>query len=146
MKIIDIVRLEDSREGTFGALLIDQRVFCCTLEPPNLGNRKNVSNIPQGAYVCERVDSPKYGDTFEVTRVMGRSHILFHAGNFVEDTKGCILLGRKWGTLKGDRAVLNSGATFDEFMRKLRGLDQFYLIIKDPPQMQKQYSGEGVEF
>lgn len=124
-----LVRLEEAPDGTFGALLIDGVIFCCTLEPPDLNNKVNVSNIPPGLYVCKRVNSPKYGETFEITNVPGRTHVLFHSGNVVDHTKGCVLLGEKWGKLKGDRAVLNSGYTFDKFLTTLSVIEYFDLDI-----------------
>lgn len=130
--VVTIVRLASSPKGTFGALLINDtgeagngEPFCVTLEPPFGFNRPNVASIRAGEYTARRVVSPKYGNTFEVTGVPGRSHILFHAGNVVEHTEGCILLGQYFGKLKGDRAVLNSGATFQAFLDRLAGADAF---------------------
>jgi len=131
--MLKIVRLEEADDGTFGTLLIDTHVFCVTLEPPDLDNQQNISNIPPGKYVCRRVDSPKFGITFEITGVPGRTHVLFHAGNVVLNTEGCVLLARKWGVLRVHsveyRAVLNSGNTFKEFMQKMDGIDECMLEI-----------------
>ena len=60
-----------------------------------------------------------------------RFKILFHAGNFAEDTEGCILVARKFGVLKGGRAVLNSGDTFKQFMETMFGVDEFQLTITE---------------
>jgi hypothetical protein len=54
-----------------------------------------------------------------VLNVPGRTLILFHAGNRVGNTEGCILLGETIGKLSGNRAVLNSGVTFKRFMEAL---------------------------
>lgn len=116
MEKVDIVRLEKSEEGTFGVLRVDGRVVCVTLEPPDRGNRPDVSCIPAGRYACERVESPAFGPTFEVVGVPGRSHILFHAGNVVRDTRGCVLLGSRYGRLGRDRAVLESRAALGSFL------------------------------
>lgn len=126
---VQLIRLEESDDGTFGALVIGGKVFCVTLEPPDEGNQRNISNIPPYKYICVRVASPKYGNTFEVTNVPGRSHILFHKGNETKDTKGCILLGDKFGKLRGDRAILNSGFTFNRFKKALVNVDAFELEI-----------------
>ena len=129
--MLKIVRLEEAEDGTFGALLINAHVFCVTLEPPDKDNQKNISNIPPGKYTCKRINSPKYGDTFEITGILNRSHILFHSGNVVSHTKGCVLIARKWGVLKGDRAGLNSGNTFREFLRKMVGINKCELEIME---------------
>lgn len=120
--MIKIIRLEESDDGTFGVMMIDGHVFCVTLEPPDLDNKSNVSNIPPGSYTLRRGMSPKYGETFEISGVRSRSHILIHAGNIVDHTKGCVLVAQYFGKLKGDRAVLNSGKTFRSFMAKMEGM------------------------
>ncbi|AMK10285.1 DUF5675 family protein [Pseudodesulfovibrio indicus] len=116
MEKVDIVRLEKGEEGTFGVLRVGGRVVCVTMEPPDRGNRPDVSCIPAGRYGCERVESPAFGSTFEITGVPGRSHILFHAGNVAGDTRGCVLLGSRFGRLGRDRAVLDSRAALGEFL------------------------------
>lgn len=71
----------------------------CIAEDDWLNNKPNQSCIPSGLYRCKAVVSPKFGATYEVTKVPGRSHILFHAGNTEEDTQGCLLLGSSFGAL-----------------------------------------------
>ena len=112
-------------------LLFCTRIFCATLEPPDRDNLPNVSSIPAGHYWCLRVVSPTFNKTFEVTGVPGRSKILFHAGNTVSDTAGCIILGQYVDKLRGDRAVLNSGATFRRFMDLFKNSMGFNLVIED---------------
>ena len=129
--VVEIIRLEESAQGTFGVLRIQKEVFCVTLEPPDMENAQDISSIPAQQYVCEKVNSPKYGETFEVKGVPGRDHVLFHAGNVVENTKGCILLAQYFGKLRGERAVLNSGQTFKDFMDALASYESFRLTIKE---------------
>ena len=70
-------------------------------------------------------------ETFEVTNVPGRSRILFHVGNTAKDVQGCIALGR---AVPGDPfVVVNSRATFKEFMSKLEGIETFQLTILNNP-------------
>lgn len=133
-----LYRLEESDKGPLGALVLDRDdgsgygparlAVACTLEL----HASNISSIPVGTYICKRYHSAKFPDTFEVTGVPGRGSILFHAGNTAEDTHGCILLGRSWGWLYGDkRAVLNSGDTFKEFLALTASVDEFTLTIID---------------
>ena len=110
---------------------MDKEAFCCTLEPPDKDNQQNVSCIPVGLYNVSRVHSPKYGNTFEITNVPNRTHVLFHAGNTIKHTRGCILLGQYFGKLLGDRAVLNSGKTFKMFLNKLQTINFLKLKIKE---------------
>ena len=134
---VTLIRYDEDRDGTFGVMLIGGKPFCSTLEPMDKGNAQDVSCIPAGTYVCGIVDSPKYGSTFEVQNVPGRSHILIHSGNVIEHTKGCILLGEYEGKLKADRAVLNSGATFRKFMHSMIGLTDFELEIVEAARLKE---------
>ncbi len=130
MYTVRLNRLEDNYiYGTFGVLTINSRVFCVTLEPPDNLNKTSISSIPAGQYDCMRYSSDRYPDTFQVMNVPDRYKILFHAGNFNEHTEGCILLARKFGVLKGGRAILNSGETFNQFMEIMKGIDKFQLTI-----------------
>ncbi|MUM77325.1 hypothetical protein GKC30_06745 [Pseudodesulfovibrio sp. F-1] len=134
---MELVRMESSEAGTFGALRLDGRVFCLTLEPPDRGNAVGLSCIPAGRYQCRRVKSPRFGDTFEVAGVPGRTHILFHRGNVSADTSGCVLLGSRFGVVGGIRGILESGRAFVAFMERCAGQDRFELTIRDT-------GGEGV--
>jgi len=132
LPILELIRLEeDARYGTFGVLKIQKQVFCATLELADLENLKARSSIPAQQYICVRRQTPSWPNTFEVMDVPGRTHILFHAGNLIGDTAGCILLGEYWGKLKEDRAVLNSGKTFTAFMVLLDAYDKIHLTIKE---------------
>ncbi len=130
--IVEIIRLEEHETyGTFGALRINKEVFCVTLEPSDELNARRISSIPAQQYNCQRHHSPRFGETFQVTRVPERSNVLFHGGNLAKHTEGCILLAEHYGKLKGERAVLNSGKTFTRFMSIMAGIDEFHLTIHE---------------
>jgi hypothetical protein len=124
---LDLIRIGQSNVGTFGVLRIGQVPFALTLERPWRDNETNVSCIPPTEYLCRRVHSPKFGETFEVQGVERRSHILFHKGNTIEDTHGCILVGEQFDGAK----LAYSGAGYGEFMAKMAGLDEFTLRITE---------------
>lgn len=137
---VRLIRLEENYDfGTFGVITIDSQIFCVSLEPSDELNVRNISSIPAQQYVCKRTTSPlikrltkgKLNDTFEVLNVPGRSGILFHSGNLDEHTEGCIIVAEKFGKLRGERAVLNSGATFLRFMALMEEYDEFILTIKE---------------
>jgi len=129
---IEIIRVEDNYQyGVFGVMLIGNETFCMTLEPPEFENKKNFSCIPAGQYECVRIVSPKFGTTYEILNVPDRDDVLFHSGNRVEDTTGCVCLAEKLGKLKGDRAILNSGKTFTNFLNKMQSYPKFNLTIKE---------------
>lgn len=81
--------------------------------------------------------------TFEITGVKdqhGTLHhgILFHWGNWNNDSKGCSLCGEKFAFGDDPRVVgyslddmvTNSRATFARFMQSQEGLDRFTLTVK----------------
>ena len=122
-----IVRLEKSLDGALGVLLLDSKIFCNTLQPDPEDSKYH---IPAGEYLCKRFHGIKWTNTFEII-VPEHTAVLFHAGNTEADTKGCIILGSSVGKLKGQRAVQNSGATFEAFMNRCFNLMQFKLLIED---------------
>ena len=72
---------------------VKKRTFV-SLELPWKNNEHQISCIPVGEYVVKKSYSEHLGYVFEVCDVPERSRILIHKGNYVEETKGCILLGR----------------------------------------------------
>ncbi len=80
-------------------------------------------------YNIERMISPRFGETFEVKRVKNRSHILFHCGNTVSDTKGCILVGMEFAPTVGASRIVRSRDAFEWFLRHLNDVDDAQLII-----------------
>ena len=113
-----------------GVLLQNGTPFAVTLERPWMNNQQNVSCIPDGMYACERIESPKFGETFRLINVSGRSHILFHKGNIDDDTHGCILVGESFEPLSGEPAIRASKKGFKEFMELLNEQDMFTLCIE----------------
>ena len=128
----EIIRLEENfKYGTFGVMKLNKEVFCVTLEPPDIENTKNISSIPAQQYLCRRIISPKYSECFEIQDIPNRDHVLFHAGNVVEHTKGCVILAEHYGKLQENRAILNSGNTFKKFMKLMEGYNEFHLTIRE---------------
>lgn len=115
-----LIRVSEEANGTLGIWKIDGKAYSATLEPPDLNNAPNVSNIPIGDYIMKRYSSEKYPNTWEITGVLNRSKILVHAGNTVDDTHGCILLGESFNKFNGNRFITNSGNTFRTFMQITR--------------------------
>jgi len=129
MNTVKLIRLECRAEATLGALVVNEFAVAATLELPWRDNMRFISCIPTGAYVCRKMVSAKFGSTFQVMGVPGRSGILFHPGNTAGATKGCILLGQYWDKLKGERAVRNSGATHRKFMDLVYPEEEFGLMV-----------------
>ena len=131
MKTLIINRVATGNDGTFGTIKFKNKPFALTLEREWLNNASNISCIPAGTYKCKRVQSPKFGGTFEVTNVPGRSHILFHKGNIDDDSHGCILVGEQFGDVKGSAGILSSREGYNEMMGIMMNEVGFSLIIVD---------------
>ena len=130
MKCFTVKRITETDDGTFGVLLDGKIPFALTLENKWMDNKVGVSCIPVGDYTCNRRWYNKGGyQTFEITDVEGRTHILFHIGNRDENTEGCILVAEEYGKLHGTTAILDSGKGFKEFMERLQDVDEFLLHI-----------------
>lgn len=136
MKTLIIRRVATGEEGTFGILLHKDIPFALSLERQWLDNRASAGDvpgscIPAGEYICKRLNSPRFGNTFEVTDVDGRSHILFHKGNLDDDSRGCILVGEQFEPVNGSNGIQASRKGYGEFMGLLTGEVEFRLIIVD---------------
>ena len=131
MKTLTIKRISEIEDGTFGVILDGDTPFAVTLERNWLDNQANVSCIPAGTYHCVKRLYHKHGYwTFEVMGVPGRTSILLHSGNTEDDSMGCILIGESFGVLKEKTAILSSKEGFREFMERLKGQDEFVLVIE----------------
>ena len=95
MMTLTLFRHTSTDSHTLGQLY-DARghLVCSTLELPWRDNRRNISCIPAGTYrvnYLPRSASGRYRDVYHVAKVRGRSGVLFHAGNTIAHTRGCIL-------------------------------------------------------
>lgn len=125
-----LIRDVRSVNHTLGTLIIDG-VHFSTIERAWLNNKRNISCIPQGRYLCKFLKSSssgKYKNCFHVQGVEGRSGILVHNGNLASHSKGCIILGSKRGFLGSKRAVLSSKTAMRK-LAKIADSKDFYLTI-----------------
>ena len=115
---------------TYGVLRKENTVpFALTLERAWRDNARGISCIPTGIYTCVRHVSPKFGETFWLQDVPGRSEILFHKGNIDDDSHGCIIVGEAFNFVRGEDGITASAEGFAEFMRMQQGVDSFTLTI-----------------
>lgn len=112
-----LVRIASNSEATYGVLIQGGIPFAVTLERPWLDNKRGESCIPKGTYQCVPVKSPKFGPTFLVRDVPGRSEILFHKGNLSDDSHGCILVGEAFNPVLGRPGITASAEGFAEFLK-----------------------------
>jgi Family of unknown function (DUF5675) len=120
-------RIKFNQYGIFGELLDDaNNHLFYTLEH----SYDNVPKLPNGTYSCVIGNHRLEGmtedfQTFEITNVPGHTNILFHWGNYNDDSEGCVLLGMG----VNDTMLLNSREAFKEFMQKLQNTLFFQLVV-----------------
>jgi hypothetical protein len=114
--MIKLRRVSSTDKGTFGVLLNNDIPLCLTCEDPWNKNKRNVSCIPAGTYTFKKRFSVKYKNHWILDNVPGRDLILIHAGNTINDTSGCILVGRSFSQLGKLPSVMQS----QEAMQLLR--------------------------
>jgi hypothetical protein len=124
-----LLRVRDTGEETLGWLLQRERIVAHTLELPWKDNQRVISCIPIGEYKCTWHQSPRFGWTYLVNGVPDRSAILFHAGNTVGDTDGCILLGDRPGKMGDMPAVLGSRGAVASFFTET-ATETFWLKVR----------------
>jgi len=118
MKIITLTRYIHSPGYTLG-VLVSPGFACWTLERPWLDNQPSVSCIPPGEYIAAPDPTGRY-KFFTVRNVPGRTGIEIHPGNVVENSQGCILLGRSNRWVGGHPRLLDSLDVCLEMKAKIR--------------------------
>lgn len=132
MSELTLVRLTRSPTApTFGVLLVAGVPILLTLELPDRFNAPNVSCIPAGRYVANKTENrhTSSGSMIPVTLeviVPGRSGILFHTGNTVADTHGCILVGMEYAA----HGLAYSRVAMDKLEEIVFDDSAFELVVK----------------
>ena len=117
--------------GTFGRLVLGDLTLY-TVELPWRDNIQYVSCIPEGVYDLALRDSPvvahtsrnEYKRGWQICHVPGRTDIMIHPGNTIDDVQGCIAPGLRTGVID-DRsghqqwAVVSSLVAFRRLMSTL---------------------------
>lgn len=122
------MRFKETDECTYGVMHVNGFPRFVTLELPWRNNERNVSCIPVGSYECSQFRSRKYGSTIRVNSVPERSGIIFHVGNFPEDTRGCVLVGTGFSTYRGS-AIIESKRAMENFREMLRSEKNINLTV-----------------
>ena len=115
MKIL-VERFDSGSDDTLGKLSIDGVFKCFTIEDEYRAIKvKHETRIPQGTYKVCFYDSPSHGkNSLMIKDVPGFQYILIHTGNTDLDSSGCLIVGKRIGTLNNKRAVLDSKTAFKE--------------------------------
>ena len=142
---LKLVRTDGFKEATLTKLYINGEYFCLLLEPMWRNNQRDdkttpeseESCIPEGVYGLRKRYSKKFGKhtggytPYVIGTQPERDLILFHIGNTVEDTLGCMLTGEKTGKGKSRysddilEAVLTSKDTLITLMDRLNESEEW---------------------
>lgn len=135
-----LTRKQFRSDGIFGTLQDkDKKLMLVTLEHSYWHDESQMFHpkVPAGDFRCIRgkhhlFHLPNSFETFEITGVPGHSELLFHPGNYNNDSEGCVLLGTKVMKLGfGAEMIANSKAAFKEFMEFLHGQDEFRIHVSN---------------
>jgi len=123
MKVLTLARsyLEHKTVGVLSGKGIELK----TLERPWLSNKSNISCIPEGVYIVKRDKVGRF-QYYAVQDVPGRFAIEFHAGNFVEHSQGCILVGEG---LNREQDLINSNNAINKMVESI-GDNDFILHVR----------------
>lgn len=131
-------------DGIFGEMLDENgNEICVTLEHSWSDGKGGlwVPKLATGTYDCELGSHQLKGmaepfQTFQIMNVpnflgLPVNGILFHPGNFDDDSEGCVLLGQDYA-LEADKfteMITASRATFQKFMALQAGISRFTLAV-----------------
>lgn len=127
-----LIRVSATPDGAFGVLLEEGQPFAVTLEPTYIfADSSHEPKIPTGTHRCSRSMFFRGGyETYEI-HVSGHSRLLFHKGNTVADSDGCILVAEQFGEFAGKPGISYSAEGFREFMNRAGSAHAFELEVID---------------
>jgi Family of unknown function (DUF5675) len=119
-------------DGTNGALFLNGKMVCSTIELPQKNNQPRISCIPEGQYALIKRYNPKFKWHFQLLNVPGRNYILIHPANdAVSQLKGCIApVSLLTGPGKGLRSVMAFQLVKQHLFPLLQKNQQLFLTIK----------------
>lgn len=124
-------RSKKCQDGIFSTLhdATTTELIAVTVEHAYLIGEAWQPKIPAGSFRCVRgMHQLKHGgpfETFEVMNVPGHDGILFHIGNFNDDSEGCICLGERFA----GQMITDSRSAFVRFMAFQEGVNEFILVV-----------------
>jgi len=120
---IQIVRLSNKNNSIPGLLLVNGIFECYTLEKVSTAIEEGIYFLGFQQVLTSK--TKKYRKRFkwfthhvEVKNVIGRTGIYIHIGNYIKDTRGCILLGDSQSfSKKAESTVQNSTIAYERFYK-----------------------------
>ena len=136
--LLKLDRMGSTPWGTFGTLRLPDGTAFPTLERQWEYNARGKSCIPAGEYLMALRASPmvmrtsggEFRNGWEVTGVPERDLIMFHPGNWQDDSNGCVLIGRAHVVINGKPGISASRAAFKDFMHRLTKRESWRLAVR----------------
>ena len=136
--ILHLVRFGYLPSATLGILTVGVHKIC-TLERPwipnphGAGGLPRESCVPDGDYVLEPFDGSRFQNVYRLANPLlgvytatrpagqtwGRTAILIHVGNTIDDVIGCIAVGTAHSVNGGRNVVLRSGEAMNRIRQAL---------------------------
>lgn len=122
-----LIRTQKNGNAITGELYFGDRLICCTLERAD-------KLIPRGLYKVEVNKSPRFsqsrGETVYLPLLYNKDvpatrGIRIHAGNTIDDTAGCVLVGEPLGSEK-----LQRSRNFETIVTQISKIDSSLLICE----------------
>ncbi|TOK51156.1 DUF5675 family protein, partial [Vibrio parahaemolyticus] len=91
---LNLRRIKQYGETTLGKLTIDgvdKSWFILEPGGPDSIVEGSDKRISAGTYKMEPFSGAKYKNVYELKNVPGRNYVLIHAGNYHENTEGCLM-------------------------------------------------------
>lgn len=131
-------RTDYTDAGIFGEILdAENKLLYYSLErayDSGFGNGSYLPKVPDGTYKCIKgLHQLKHMtfpfETFEITNVPGHTRILFHVGNYNNDSDGCVLLGTNLSKNSNPPCITQSNKAFNAFIVLQKDLNEFALTV-----------------
>ena len=142
LTVLRVVREPSINGATMGALYLNGHWQCWTLEDEIREDGRPVSEwkipgstaIPAGRYGVRISLSQRFKRLLpELVDVPGFTGVRIHAGNAIEDTEGCLLVGRT----RANGRIVESRQAFDALFTKLHAADDaadtIMIDVENPP-------------
>ena len=131
MKLHIQIRRIYQPDCTLGVLTTNTGLRLFTLELPWRENKSDISCIPSGEYGAFVRVSPKNGEVIELRGTGTRTNIQIHAGNFVSQIEGCVLVGLSIADINADGTpdVTSSRKALAKLLKEAKQCDQIVVSI-----------------
>lgn len=127
MKVFNFRRIYSDGKRIFGIVLYGGNLL-------NIFTLENYSKkIKTGEYFAKRDQEGKYKGYWELQNVEGRTEIIAgHEANFYHQLEGCFGLGKEFGSIAGEPAILRSKEAVKEFLAMTKSDTEIKIIVEEP--------------